>query len=384
MRERSMSKALIIGGGIGGLCAAIALRQAGMDVTVFERVTEMHEVGAGLTLWTNAVRALQKLGLTDALQAIGAPGTRGSIRSWQGEILSAIPVDELTQEFGVVPLAVHRADLQAVLLSALGEGVVHLGASCVGCTQDETGVRAQFADGQEAQGEVLIGADGLHSVIRAHLFGQTKPRYAGYTAWRSVTPFQVEQQGEAFETWGRGKRFGFVPLNQGRVYWFATRNMPEGRGDGKMGRKGEVLDLFRGWHEPIEALIKTTEESAILRNDIYDQKPLHHWGEGRITLLGDAAHPMTPNMGQGACQAIEDAIVLAACLRNASDLEAALRAYEEERIKRTAAIVKRSWTIGRVAQWENLLACSIRNALLKRTPSGVLLKQLVWVVEYEA
>jgi len=168
------------------------------------------------------------------------------------------------------------------------------------------------------------------------------------------------------------------------VYWFATRNIPEGRGDGKMGRKGEVLDLFRGWHEPIEALIKTTEESAILRNDIYDQKPLHHWGEGRITLLGDAAHPMTPNMGQGACQAIEDAIVLAACLRNASDLEAALRAYEEERIKRTAAIVKRSWTIGRVAQWENLLACSIRNALLKRTPSGVLLKQLGWVVEYEA
>ncbi len=138
------------------------------------------------------------------------------------------------------------------------------------------------------------------------------------------------------------------------------------------------------WHEPIEALIKTTEESAILHNDIYDQKPLHHWGEGRITLLGDAAHPMTPNIGQGACQAIEDAIVLAACLRKASDMEAALRAYEEERIKRTAAIVKRSWTIGRVAQWENLLACRIRNAILKRTPSDVLLKQLGWVVEYEA
>jgi 2-polyprenyl-6-methoxyphenol hydroxylase-like FAD-dependent oxidoreductase len=379
-----MSRALIIGGGIGGLCAAIALRQAGIDVTVFERVTDMHEVGAGLTLWTNAVRALQKLGLTDALRAIGTPCTRATIYSWQGTILAETPVDELLKKFQVASIGVHRADLQAVLLSKLGEGVVQPGAQCTGFTQNEKGVCAYFAGGKEVWGDVLIGADGIHSVIRSQLFGQAKPRYAGYTAWRSVTPFQVEQEGEAFETWGRGKRFGFVPLNNGRVYWFATRNSLEGRGDGAMGRKGEVLDLFRGWHEPIEALIKATEESAMLRNDIYDRKPLHHWGEGRITLLGDAAHPMTPNMGQGGCQAIEDALVLAACLRNASDMEAALRAYEDKRIKRTAAIVKRSRTIGRVAQWENPLACSIRDALLKRTPSDVLFKQLGWVVGYEA
>lgn len=379
-----MSRALIIGGGIGGLCAAIALRQAGIDVTVFERVTEMQEVGAGLTLWTNAVRALQKLGLTDALQAIGTPCTRATIYSWQGTILSETPIDELLKKFKVASVGVHRADLQAVLLSMLAEGVVQPGTQCTGFTQNEKGVCAYFADGKEAWGDVLIGADGIHSVIRSQLFGQAKPRYAGYTAWRSVTSFQVEKEGEEFETWGRGKRFGFVPLNNGRVYWFATRNMPQGRGDGAMGRKGEVLDLFRGWHEPIEALIKATEESAILRNNIYDRKPLHHWGEGRITLLGDAAHPMTPNMGQGGCQAIEDALVLAVCLRNASNMEAALRAYEEKRIKRTAAIVKRSRTIGRVAQWENPLACSIRDALLKRTPSDVLFKQLGWVVGYEA
>lgn len=379
-----MSRALIIGGGIGGLCAAIALRQAGINATVFERVTEMHEVGAGLTLWINAVRALQKLGLTDALQAIGTVCTRATIYSWQGKILSETPVNELLKKFKVASIGVHRADLQAVLLSVLGKGVVQLGAQCTGFTQNETGVRAYFADGKEAWGDVLIGADGIHSVVRSQLFGQAKPRYAGYTAWRSVTPFQVEQTGEAFETWGSGKRFGFVSLNQGRVYWFATRNMPQGRGDGTMGTKGEVLDLFRGWHEPIEALIEATEESAILHNDIYDQKPLHRWGEGRITLLGDAAHPMTPNMGQGACQAIEDALVLATCLRNASDREAALQAYEEERMKRTAAIVKQSRAIGRVAQWENPLACSIRNAILKRTPSSVLLKQLGWVFEYEA
>jgi 2-polyprenyl-6-methoxyphenol hydroxylase-like FAD-dependent oxidoreductase len=384
MREKIMSRALIIGGGIGGLCAAIALRQAGIDVTVFERVTQMHEVGAGLTLWTNAVRALQKLGLADALQAIGTSCTRATIYSWQGKILSETPVDELLRKFPVASLGVHRADLQAVLLSALGKDVVQLGAQCTGFTQNETGVCASFSDGKEAWGDILIGADGIHSVIRSQLFAQAKPRYAGYTAWRGVTSFQVERTGEAFETWGSGKRFGFVPLNQGRVYWFATCNTPQGSADATTGRKGELLDLFRGWHEPIEALIEATEESAILHNDIYDQKPLHRWGEGRITLLGDAAHPMTPNMGQGACQAIEDAVVLAACLHNTSDREVALRAYEEERMKRTATIVKRSRAIGQVAQWENPLACSIRNALLSRTPSSALLKQLEWVVAYEA
>lgn len=379
-----MSRALIIGGGIGGLCTAIALRQAGIDVTIFEKVSAMHGVGAGLTLWANAVRALQKLGLSDMLQAIGSPCTRATIYSWQGEILSETPVDQMLKKFKVASIGVHRADLQASLLNTLGEGVVQLDSQCTGFTQNETGVCAHFADGKEVRGDVLIGADGIHSVIRAQLFGQAKPRYAGYTAWRGVTSFHFERQGEVFETWGRGQRFGCVPLSQGRVYWFAVRNAPPGQGDGPTGRKSEVFDLFRGWHEPIEALIKATDESAILHNDIYDRKPLQHWSEGRITLLGDAAHAMTPNMGQGACQAIEDAVVLAACLRNASDIAAALRTYEQERIKRTTAIVKQSQTLGRMAQWENPLACSIRDALMKSTPSSVLLKQLEWAVGYEA
>ncbi len=320
--------------------------------------------------------------MTDALQAIAAQATRATIRSWQGEILSETPVVELTKQFGVAFRAVHRADLQAMLLKALGDGVVQPGAQCISFTQDRAGVRVQFAGGQEAYGDVLIGADGIHSVIRAQLFGQAKPRYAGYTAWRGVTSF--EQDGNVFESWGRGSRFGFVPLSQGRVYWFATRNAPEGKADGASGSKRELLDLFAGWHEPIEAVIEATEEGAILHNDIYDREPLHQWSKGRVTLLGDAAHPMTPNMGQGACQAIEDALVLADCLHNASCIETALQTYEQRRIKRTNAIVKRSRDIGRVAQWENPLACSVRNAILKRTSSGMLLKQLGWVVGYEA
>jgi FAD-dependent urate hydroxylase len=174
-----MSRALIIGGGIGGLCAAIALRQAGIDATVYEKVSEMYEVGAGLTLWTNAVRALQKLGLTDALQAIGASYTRATIYSWQGELLSETPIDALLKKFKVASIGVNRADLQAVLLRVLGNDVVQQGAQCTGFAQHETGVCASFADRKEAWGDVLIGADGIHSVIRSQLFGLARPRYAG-------------------------------------------------------------------------------------------------------------------------------------------------------------------------------------------------------------
>jgi 2-polyprenyl-6-methoxyphenol hydroxylase-like FAD-dependent oxidoreductase len=171
------------------------------------------------------------------------------------EILSETPVTELTKRFGVASLVgVHRADVQAMLLGTLGKEVVHPGARCVGCAQDEAGVRAYFADGQEVRGDILIGADGLHSVIRASLFDQEKPRYAGYTAWRGVTLF--ERKEKVFESWGSGRRFGFVPLTQGRVYWFATTNAPEGGADGVMGRKHALFNLFRGWHEPVEAVIE--------------------------------------------------------------------------------------------------------------------------------
>jgi 2-polyprenyl-6-methoxyphenol hydroxylase-like FAD-dependent oxidoreductase len=316
MHHQRVRRVLIAGGGIGGLVAAIALQREGIAVRVFERVQELVEVGAGLTLWANALRAIHKIGLTDMLETVGKPLTRSCILSWQGEILAETPVAALTKRFGTPLVAVYRADLQAALLSALGEGVVQTGATCTGCQQDNMEVRAHLADGQEVAGDFLLGADGLHSTIRAQLFGATLPRYAGYTAWRGVAQITPRQWGEqrATETWGKGRRFGLVPLSQGRMSWFATLNTPEGMGDKERGRKQELLELFRTCHDPVPAVIKATDETAILRNDIYDRPALHHWSRGRVTLLGDAAHPMTPNMGQGACQAIEDAVALAMCL----------------------------------------------------------------------
>ena len=378
MKQLKTQQVIIAGGGIGGLVTAIALQREGIPVSVFERVKELEGVGAGLSLWVNAIRALQKIGLSDMLEAIGRPLIRSRILSWQGEILAETPVEALTKRFGTPLVAVHRADLQAALLSALGQGVLQTGTPCTGFEQDATEVRVHLADGRQVSGDLLVGADGLHSSIRAQIFGTVPPSYAGYTAWRGVTSITPRQWGEqmATETWGQGKRFGLVPLSQGRMYWFATLNTPEGMRDKEGGRKHALLDLFQSCHNPVPVVIEATDEAAILRNDIYDRPPLHHWSQGRVTLLGDAAHPMTPNMGQGACQAIEDAVVLSTCLTTQPTVASALQAYEQQRIKRANGVVQQSARLGKVAQWEGSLAVKMRNTVFRMLPPPLLLKQL--------
>jgi 2-polyprenyl-6-methoxyphenol hydroxylase-like FAD-dependent oxidoreductase len=377
-REKS---AIVVGAGIGGLCAAIALRQAGIAVTVYERAPEIGEIGAGLTLWANAIHALRALGLADAVLALSIPALGGTIRTWDGRILSRIPPRVLERRFGAGAIAIHRADLQQALLRALGTEALHLGATCYAITADSTGVTARFENGDSAHADLLVGADGLNSTVRAHLHGAQPPRYAGYTAWRSVTAFPLDPS-DVGETWGCGARFGLVRLDRGRVYWFATINAPEGAPDLPVGRKREVLERFQSWHAPIPTVIAATGEGAILRNDIYDRPPLHHWGAGRVTLLGDAAHPMTPNLGQGACQAIEDAVVLRDSLAGNQDVEAALRRYEALRLPRTRRITLQSGRLGRAGQWSMPTACRLRNALAAHMPPGLQLRALEGVVGY--
>jgi len=383
MQHLTVPRALIAGGGIGGLVTAIALQRAGLNVTVFERVKEQQEVGAGLTLWANAMQALQKIGLPELLPSIGQPLLRSCILSWRGDILSETPMKALAERYDTPLMAVHRADLLAALLKAVGDHVVQSGVACTGFRQDEAGVRLQLASGEEVTGDLLVGADGIHSSIRAQLFGVARPRYAGYTAWRGVVSTTPEGWNEqvATETWGNGKRFGLVPLSQGRIYWFATRNAPEGTPDPQAGRKERLLKLFSTCHAPVTDMIEATDESAILHNDIYDRPPLAHWSKGRVTLLGDAAHAMTPNLGQGAGQAIEDALVLATCLATESTVASALQAYERQRLTRANTIVQRSQRLGQVFQWERPLATWMRNTLFKMMPSQALFKQLEWLLQ---
>src|SRR5215472_5755384 len=350
MQHRAVPEALIAGGGIGGLVTAIALQRAGMNVSVFERVKQQQEAGAGLTLWANAMHALQQIGLPDLLPSIGQPLSRSCILSWQGKILSEAPMKALAERYGTPLVAVHRADLLAALLKAVGNNVVQSGVACTGFRQDEKAVHLQLASGEEVTGDLLVGADGIHSSMRAHLFGAAKPRYAGYSAWRGVASITPEGWNEQVttETWGNGKRFGLVPLSQGRIYWYATLNAPEGTPDPQTGRKGRLLKLFSTCHAPVPAVIEATDDDAILHNDIYDLPPLTHWSRGRVTLLGDAAHAMTPNLGQGAGQAIEDALALATCLTREFSVSSALQAYERQRLRRANAIARRSQRLGQV------------------------------------
>jgi 2-polyprenyl-6-methoxyphenol hydroxylase-like FAD-dependent oxidoreductase len=185
------------------------------------------------------------------------------------------------------------------------------------------------------------------------------------------------------ESWGRGQRFGIVPMGDGRVYWYATKDAPEGQRDADGRAKQNLVALFSGWHEPIPALLAATEEAAILRNDIYDRDPLRRWSEGRVTLLGDAAHPMTPNLGQGACQAIEDSVVLAACLKKAGKVEAGLHEYQERRIPRTNGMVEESRKVGEVAQWRNPLLCWVRDALVAATSRRTMLQHVTSMIAFD-
>ncbi|HEX5475834.1 MAG TPA: FAD-dependent monooxygenase [Vicinamibacterales bacterium] len=350
--------ALIVGGGIGGLCAAVALARAGIEVDVFERAAELQEAGAGLTLWGNALAALDSLGLGE-LRRMGSPLTGVVYRS-DGRVLLSVS-SARQAAMGGPAVALHRADLQRTLIDHLGAARLTLASPCTGVTRHASGVVAHVG-GRDCPGDVLVGADGLHSVVRAQLHGARPPVYAGYTAWRGVTDWRGGDVRPG-ETWGRGARFGRVPIGGGRLYWFATKNVAEGRRSPD-GEQAELRRTFRGWHAPIEALIEATAETAILRSDIYDRPVISRWSAGRVTLLGDAAHPMTPNLGQGACQAIEDAVALAKCLREGGPADAALRCYEQARAPRANAFVRRSRRLGRMAQWQQPAAVWLRDAVV--------------------
>lgn len=367
-------RAIIIGAGPGGLTAAITLSQAGFEPVIYEQASELREIGSGLTLWPNAMSALEQLGLAEAVQAVSLPFPGIAMRSWRGELLFDV-VHQPVENFGVYGVAIHRAELLNVLLGAIDRTIITLGTRCVSYHQDDQQVSAIFDRGLEASGDILIGADGIKSVIRGQLFEAAPLRYAGYTVWRGVTQFQLENQ-VGLTSMGRGAQFGLFPMTQDRVYWFACANALAGDHDWDVGRKRELLERFRDWHEPITAVIAATDESAILRNDIYDLDPLRQWSDRRVTLLGDAAHPATPNLGQGVCQAIEDAVVLANCLQEIPEIPLALRAYESRRIPRTSEITMQSRRMGQMGQWNNPILCWFRNQLIKRTPEPVRFQQL--------
>jgi 2-polyprenyl-6-methoxyphenol hydroxylase-like FAD-dependent oxidoreductase len=365
---------VVVGGGVAGLSAAIGLRRAGHDVVVLERAPRIDPVGAGITLFANAVRALDRLGVGEAVAARGAAATRSAILTWKGDELTQVPPDLLEGT-----IAVHRADLQAELAAACGE--VRLGVEVTAVQQRDDTVVAVAADGSEIRGDLLVGADGLSSVVRRAI-ADAPIRYAGYTAWRGVSSVPVEP-GRLTESWGVGERFGLVDIGRGRTYWFATKNALEGEPDGPQGRKAEIVRRFSGWHEPIAAVVEAAGEDTILRNDVYYLEPLPRWSDGRLVVVGDAAHASTPGVGQGAAQAIEDAVVLADRLAHSDQLPIALAEYEAIRRPRAEAVLKMSRRADKAAQLASPLGWRLRNALVRRLPERTQRRQLEPLVRYE-
>lgn len=342
---------------------------------VYERAPELLEVGAGLTIQPNAVTALRGIGLDSAVREGGRMQAASRLVRGDGRVLSALPLDEVYAQVGAPALGIHRATLQRLLLNALGPGPLHSGRTVTRYEAGPDGATVAFAEGGAAEGLLLVGADGLRSAVRAQLLADGEPVYRGYTTWRGVALRSAETLAEAStEYWGCGRRFGIVPIDGERVYWYATLNAPPGGVDTS---RDTLRALFADWPAPVDALLEATPEEAILRADVLDRPPTRRWGAGPVTLLGDAAHPMTPNLGQGACQAIEDAVVLAQCLEGAGDRVAALRRYEDRRRKRTSGMVTAARRLGAVAQWDDPALCRLRDAAFAAIPAWATRRYLV-------
>ena len=341
-------KVAVIGGGLGGLAAACCLQQAGIDVNVFEQSGELAEVGAGVQITPNATRVLASLGLADELAQVGCLARTGEARRWAdfSVIASTELGNSLQRQFGQPWYCAHRADVQAMLAGALDDDVVRLNHRLTGLDETAGSVRMGFADAPDATADVVIGADGVHSRVRTILFGPARARFTGLVAYRGLVPASavadVHIAPGSTIVMGPGRHFVCYPVSAGRnVNWVAM----EPRHDWTLeswtepATQSEALAAYRGWAPQLQTLIATAGRGGrqIYRWALHDREPLPTWRRGRISLLGDAAHPMLPFLAQGAAQAFEDAAVLARCVQRADPLDA-LGTYEDLRRERTAKI----------------------------------------------
>lgn len=374
----------IVGAGIGGLTTAIAFEKLGYAATVYEGSPSIKPVGAGLGLGGNAVGAFKVLGIDQAVIAQGNLFQNFPILNQHGKLIYKVNSEKIRSRFSVENFTIHRAALHAALTAEIKHSEIVLDKRLAKIEPAAGAYKLIFEDGSHAIADILIGADGVHSKTRNFVNPSGKVRYAGYVCWRAVTENEIGIE-TGFETWGRNGRFGAVPLANNQIYWFLCINAASPR-QHQVLSKNDLAQLFEDYHDPIPQIINATPNEALVYNPIIDLKPQKHFAKERVLLIGDAAHATTPNLGQGACQAIEDVATLYQILQKEQNIEKAFKAFGKKRLKRTHYIVNTSYRVGQVAQLENPLLCALRNALFRAMPSSISNKQLekvVYDVDYD-
>jgi 2-polyprenyl-6-methoxyphenol hydroxylase-like FAD-dependent oxidoreductase len=361
---------LIIGGGIGGLCTALALRAKGIAAHVYERVADIRAAGAGIILAPNGLRALDRLGLAAAAQTRGVAldGLRITDAALR-PLLNTPNGAELMRDFGFGMTGLLRTELYQLLLDALPADAVTLGKTLTRFDDDGARVTAHFADGAQAHGDLLIGAEGIGSAVRRQLFPEIQPRYSGQTSYRGVAEFKTALSCEA---WGARVRIGSVPVSATHTYWYSTQLAPAGGEDvSKDAALRTLQEAAADFAQPFQDVIAATQPERMLRTDIADLPPLPSWQRGRVALLGDAAHATTPNLGQGGNQAIEDALALADALATYTDHRAAFDAYQRARKPRAEMVTARSRQLGGMVHLPFAPLRMARNAVLRAMPTSI-------------
>lgn len=363
----------IIGAGIGGLTTAIGLEQKGVEVRIFERAKQIKSVGAGIILASNAMQVYEKLGLRKIIEENGVPVSSLNITKPNLKVLSHLDLTYFEQKLQAKNIAIHRGKLQEILLNHLVSSPVHLDHELTDLTPVDNGQILNFQNGKKIYSDILIGADGIHSAVRGQLFQNNTIRSARQICWRGVTEYELPEKyiHELNEAWGTTGRFGFVQIAPNKVYWYALKSFKKNK---------EELDIeqlpnyLREYNSIVHDLIQSTPIEHINTAEMLDLKPIKNWHKERVCLIGDAAHAATPNMGQGACQAIEDAYVLVECLTKYDTLEA-FRNFQKLRRPKAHKIVKSSWMVGKLAHISHPLLAAFRNQFIRWMPSSMNRKQ---------
>ncbi len=376
-------KVTVIGAGIGGLTTSIALQQKGFEVEIFEATSKFKKAGSGINLALNAMQVYKRLDLYDKIFQAGSYTNKMIITDDSLKLLSVINLKPFEEKHKVKSVAIHRADLHQILLDNLSDTPIHLGKKLKSLQQTKSEINLQFEDGTKHQTKILIGADGIHSKVRNSIFSNTKLRTAKQICWRGIANINLPEkyQTELHEPWGKGKRFGFVAIDKNKYYWYALANYKENFREEYNGVN--LVSFYSDFHPIIGRIINATPKESILTNEMIDLKPIDSWYEKNVCLIGDSAHATTPNLGQGACQAIESALVLANSLAKHTSVENAFKEFQRIRMKKAIDVVNTSWQIGKMAHLENNILIKLRNLILKITPEKIVTKQTAHIFKID-